>query len=295
MLTHQQVEFFHENGFLHFPGVIGDLELERLRSRVSEIVADPEQLPAASHEDFKYGALVGDDDIGEGDQLCRIEYTFDKGLCFLLLLANPRVLEIACSLQSVPIVATWEDLIYKTPKAGFGVKPHQDALFQSVDGIVLSIGLYLDDSDHDPLFVLPGTHRLGQLHPDQIARIASLERERLIDVPVRRGDALVHNVRVIHGSRPNESDAPRRVIYLEFRTPDQILDDSPWDADWLERRLALIPSAIALRAESDLYERDDPELWAELLTTRDRWLPPAPALPYHELDLRVHHHDVAQR
>lgn len=289
MLSAEQIRSFDEQGFLHLPQVIGRHELELVRTAADELIASYDELPAHLQEDFKFGALVGDG-IGEGSKLCRIEYTFNQHPRFLMLLANPRVLDIAASLRREPMVITWEDMIIKLPGAGFGVPFHQDALYQSTS-TVFSLGIYLDDSSDDPLSVLAGTHRLGPLGEDEVAEAVKERRADAVTVPVKPGDILVHNVRAIHGSPPNDSAHIRRTIYFEFRTPAQVLEESPWDAGWLERRLRLIPEAMRLRGESDLARDDDPALVEELARRMPEWLPPVPDEA--PLDLRVHHEDFA--
>ena len=74
------------------------------------------------------------------------------------------------SLCDGPVLVTWEDMVMKAPRA-------------------YSIGIYLDASCEDPLLVLPGTHRLGSLAEDQIAKVA---------------------VQMIHGSGVNKGARPRR-------------------------------------------------------------------------------------
>jgi hypothetical protein len=43
----------------------------------------------------------------------------------------------------------------------------------------------------------------------------------------------------VHYSEKNTSEHPRYTWYLEFRTKEQLLNDSPWDQEWIERRRAL--------------------------------------------------------
>jgi ectoine hydroxylase-related dioxygenase (phytanoyl-CoA dioxygenase family) len=291
MLTSEQIRAFDENGYLRLPKLISDAEAAWLRTAADGLVAALPALADDWPEDFHHGGLFGDA-IGVGESLCRIEYTFDKHPQFLLLLGNPQILQIPLSLHDGPFLVTWEDMVIKSPGSGNTVPMHQDALFQCVNSQVFSVGVYLDSSDEDPLLVLPGTHRFGPLGEDQIKDIAEERRHQVIPVPVNAGDAIVHNVRMIHGSGANNGHAARRVLYLEFRTAEQVLHDSPWDASWLGRRLPYIPLAIALRASSAPALEDDPMLLAELAERRPEWFSGS-AEASKDVDLRVHHHDLA--
>lgn len=289
MISAAQIQEFRDNGFLHIPGAISPEELALLRRAADALIENRDTLPPEQQHDFKYGALVGDG-IGEGDVLCRLEYTLDKSPHFLALAANPLVLQFATAIHGEQVVLTWEDMIIKTPFAGFGVPFHQDLLYQSTRSIVFSMGIYLDDSGADPLTCIPGTQRLGPLSEEEIAGLAAERRAEHVEVPVRAGDCLVHNVLVIHGSPENRSDATRRVIYLEFRTADQVRDDSPWDEEWLQQRLQLLPAAVAARRSMPEYEAID-RRYAERGFTYDAALVAPGGAPPAGVCLRVPHDD----
>jgi phytanoyl-CoA hydroxylase len=287
MLTQCEVHEFEQTGFLHVPGVLSASELNGLRAATEHLVTNKDQLPPDWQEDFKYGSILGDN-VGVGRDLCRIEYTCHKDERFLLALGNPRILGIAASLHGGPIVVTWEDMVVKTPGSGFAVVWHQDSLWQS--SYVFSIGIYLDDADQDALRIIPGTHTLGVLSGDEIDEIVSGRADDIVRVPVEAGDAIVHNVRAVHGSPPNESPNLRRTLYFEFRTVDQVLHDSPWDGVWLERRLKLIPYALACRSRSPLATMDPGAERDALFASRDRWLPAVEDAPISvRPQLRVFH------
>lgn len=295
MLSEHQVASFHENGFLHVPGVLEPGETEQLRATTDRLVAERDHLDEINRSDLKYGTLVGDKRVDGGDYLWRIEYSFAKDRQYFLVAGHPKVLAIAWALRNGtptngPLVITWEDIVVKTPGAGFGFRWHQDNLYQCVHGIVISVGVYLDDSGSDPLLVVPGSHKLGRLYPDQVKRIVHVSEP--VGIQASAGDVIVHNVRIIHGSNPNESHDVRRVLYLEFRSADQVRDDSPWSPQWLLRRLPYIPSAFELRRRSELGLRDDAELVSGILEEGSRWMPDVAPQPFEDLDRRVWHGDV---
>lgn len=288
MLTREQIEAFEENGYLHLPQTLAPEEVTGLRASVDRLIASIPQLPPEWQEDFKYGALVGDQ-IGEGDVLCRMEYSLQKDRQYLILLGNPKLLVIAATLHRAPIVLTWEDMIIKMPGSGLEIPFHQDILYQSIGSRVFSIGIYLDDSFSDPLRVLPGSHRLGPLDQDEVGRIARARSSELVEVPARAGDVIIHNVLAIHGSAKNRGRRPRRVIYFEFRTIPQVLTDSPWDETWLAMRLRFIPAAIRMRRASGMADNDPMWMWQEAEALQHYWMPPAEYATLGELELRVPH------
>jgi ectoine hydroxylase-related dioxygenase (phytanoyl-CoA dioxygenase family) len=288
MLTRQLLSAFDELGYLHLPGALGPDELLAVREVADALMSHP-QYP----DDYKYGALVGDE-IGEGTTLCRIEYSLHKDRQFLKLLGNPAVVAAAVALHPILPVLTWEDVIIKMARSGFAVPFHQDTLYQSTRSRVFSIGVYFDDSDEDPLIALPGSHRGGALPPDEVRAVVARSRDRFVAIPVRAGDLLIHNVLMVHGSGENVSERTRRVLYLEFRTCEQLRTDSPWAPEWVNRRLPYVPAAIRLRRADPVLSREDERFGPEVLRASDEYLrlaadPP----PLDAIDFRVHHDEVA--
>jgi len=66
-------------------------------------------------------------------------------------------------------------------------------------------------------------------------------------------------VMVVHGSEQVEGKALRRTIYYEFRPAEEILEDGPWDRDWIDRRLRLIP--LGLRRYQQAYPENPQFAW----------------------------------
>jgi ectoine hydroxylase-related dioxygenase (phytanoyl-CoA dioxygenase family) len=83
---------------------------------------------------------------------------------------------------------------------------------------VVALRIHLDDSTHGngPLRVIPGSHTLGLLTDEQILEQAAHS------VPetclVGRGGVIAMHPLLIHCSSKVLSDAPRRVIHIEYST-----------------------------------------------------------------------------
>jgi len=81
---------------------------------------------------------------------------------------------------------------------------------------VLAIRVHLDDSNeaNGPLRVLPATHRLGVLNHDQVHDLT-----RIIDATechARVGGVLLMRPLLVHASSKTRSNAPRRVLHIEY-------------------------------------------------------------------------------
>jgi ectoine hydroxylase-related dioxygenase (phytanoyl-CoA dioxygenase family) len=81
---------------------------------------------------------------------------------------------------------------------------------------VLALRLHLDDSvaENGPLRVLPGTHTLGVLSDDALHELST--QIAAVDCLVPRGGILVMRPLVVHASSKSQSNAPRRVLHIEY-------------------------------------------------------------------------------
>jgi ectoine hydroxylase-related dioxygenase (phytanoyl-CoA dioxygenase family) len=81
---------------------------------------------------------------------------------------------------------------------------------------VLALRLHLDDStaENGPLRVLPGTHTLGVLTDEALHDLST--RIVAVDCVVPRGGVLAMRPLIVHASSKSQSDAPRRVLHIEY-------------------------------------------------------------------------------
>jgi|SRR5580700_7270102 ectoine hydroxylase-related dioxygenase (phytanoyl-CoA dioxygenase family) len=89
---------------------------------------------------------------------------------------------------------------------------------------VLALRLHLDDSvaENGPLRVLPGTHTLGVLSDEALHDLST--QIAAVDCPVRRGGILAMRPLVVHASSKSQSNAPRRVLHIEYAVSSAIAD-----------------------------------------------------------------------
>lgn len=96
---------------------------------------------------------------------------------------------------------------------------HAQAPAHVLEGM-LAVRLHLDDCgpDRGPLRVLPGTHRLGKLDAEAIARARGATGEVICAIPL--GGALLMRPLLLHASSPARQPGHRRVIHIEFAAAD---------------------------------------------------------------------------
>ena len=131
-------------------------------------------------------------------------------------------------------------MVFKKAGDGEKIPWHQDAVHRRKYRI-FNFDLYLDESKigGGALRVVPGSQRKIQ-DACAVAEQHGWDLPNVIQVELEPGDVLLHDVMVLHGSERTLGQAMRRTVYYEFRAAEQILEEGPWDRDWIERRLRLV-------------------------------------------------------
>lgn len=255
-LTPEQVRFFDEHGYLVLRGRIPADLLARLQAAADAWIADGRAVaegdPAAS--DYQWATRGG------SRRMFRVDYLHDKGQpASLELLGSPAVLGIAESLAGPNFVPTYESLVFKDEGDGAAIDWHQDAVHPRTHRI-FNIDVYLDASrkGEGALRVAPGSH-LAPVDVCQLQEEYGWDAPGVIQVELEPGDVLVHDVMVVHGSEAVTGNRLRRTIYYEFRAAEQIAAEGPWDAEWVDRRLRLLP--VALREHARANPGAEPFAW----------------------------------
>jgi ectoine hydroxylase-related dioxygenase (phytanoyl-CoA dioxygenase family) len=247
-LSDEQIAFYDANGYLVLKSWITGELLERLRAASTAWITEgsrPDLDIVEAENDYNFAQRAG------GRALFRVNYVHNKGqVASLELLGSPQVLAVAESLCGPNFVPTYESLVFKQEGDGEKIPWHQDAVQPTLDYRIFNFDLYLDASlkGAGALRVIPGSHRqrqdicaltdtYGWDHPDAI------------EVEMQPGDVLLHNVMVVHGSPRVEGKGLRRTIYYEFRAAEEIIADGPWDRDWIDRRLRLVPLGLRRHRE----------------------------------------------
>ncbi|MFE1646091.1 phytanoyl-CoA dioxygenase family protein [Microbacterium sp. P01] len=236
-LTEEEIAFFDENGYVILRNRIGGDLLRRLQQASTRWIADGHALENETDGDGDYNFA----DRPSGRVLFRVNYLHNKSeAASLELLGSPEMLGIAESLAGPDFVPTYESLVFKNTGDGAPIDWHQDAVHPRSHRI-FNVDVYLDESRKGAgsLRVAPGSQR-------QVVDVCQLQEEFGWDAPgvvqteLNPGDVLVHDVMLVHGSEATTAGKLRRTIYYEFRAAEQILDEGPWDAEFIDQRLRLV-------------------------------------------------------
>ena len=164
---------------------------------------------------------------------------------------DPRLLSMAQEVLGSTAVPFRATLFDKSPVSNWLVVWHQDTAlplrerrdvlgwgpWSVKDGVnyahapanaleqVLALRLHLDDSvaENGPLRVLPGTHTLGVLSDEALHDLST--KVAAVDCLVPRGGVLAIRPLVVHASSKSQSNAPRRVLHIEYAASANISDE----------------------------------------------------------------------
>lgn len=250
-LTPEQIQFFDTHGYLILRNWIPAALLARLQD-AGHVWIDQGLNAGASDPNFSDYIFANRE---HGRVMYRVDYLHNKGeVAALELLGSPAVLGVAESLCGRNFVPTYESMVFKQEGDGAVIRWHQDAVYPRTRRI-FNFDLYLDRSTKDAgaLKVIPGTQTQKQDFC-QLEDQHGWDHPDAIYVEMEPGDVLLHDVMVVHGSAQVAGKALRRTIYYEFRSAEEILEDGPWDREWIERRLRLVPLAVKRYAQAFPHE-----------------------------------------
>lgn len=224
-LEPQQIDEFHRSGFLEGIDVLTAPQVEALLARLTSIGENLESHGELLHEVEAAWLARPDEVVLHFLGAWRIDELFHD-------LVFHRSATVPCAqLLDTPRLRFWHDQVFWKPPRHPGVVPwHQDYSYWTRTGPPAHITLFIALDDMGPenggLEYVPGSHRWpllplqdfggdldavrDHLTPDQAAEF------RPHALHLRAGQASIHHSHLVHGSRGNPSDRPRRAIVLNY-------------------------------------------------------------------------------
>ena len=252
---------FDRDGYALIPGLIQAEELATLQADTGEIVHGGWQ-GKEPESDYFHDVLP---DTGE-DVYHRVQYVFPKAQrdSLLILLGHPFILELTHHILGEDFVCAAEALVFKMAGNGREVPVHADCdpADPQLSPVIFNVDYYLDDSSEENgcLYVAPGTHRLNLPFKEIASR--GFDFPGLIPVPAKAGDVLLHNVRLVHGSRRSQGGALRRTLYYEFQKMSEMLNQGgprpgfPMTDAFIRDRFRLLMGAIQARKAAPYAQKE---------------------------------------
>lgn len=225
MLTTDQVEFYHTNGYVTVAGVLRSEEIEELR-RVTEEFVDKSR-DATEHTD-EFDLEPGH--TAEAPRLRRLKYPERQHPAYGRVMRNETIIGMVAQLVGPDVSHFGGKLNMKAAGFGSPVEWHQDYAFAArTNDDMLAVGVAIDDmsSENGCLLVVPGSHK-GPIYNHHEAKVfvggitdPDFDPGNVAAVELAAGDISIHHGRTLHASAPNRTpDKPRRFYLLQMCAAD---------------------------------------------------------------------------
>jgi ectoine hydroxylase-related dioxygenase (phytanoyl-CoA dioxygenase family) len=233
-LTQEQIDFFHENGYLGGIKMIDQPQVEKLRNELIELTDQHHPGNSLFYEFNSNESADANTILFHSLGAWRITPSFHD------VLWNPRFVMAASQLLGNVPVRFWHDqLFYKPAKKGGVVAWHQDYSYWTRTKPVAHLTCWcgLDDStvENGCLQYVPGSFRWGLLDKPELAGdlmgimdyLTPQQQAQFHPVPVetKAGEAIFHHPLTLHGSGENKSATPRRAFVINVFA-DGVYSDS---------------------------------------------------------------------
>jgi len=213
MLSKQQIDQFHRDGFLLVRGMYSADEMKDISRWTDEV--------AGSSEKAGHYMMYFESSKQDGSRIIsRIEdfVSFHEG--FAELITRRRMQEAVSELFGETAVLFKDKINFKLP-GGDGFKEHQDvqAGWDDYADLHITVMIAIDETnaENGSVEMIPGMHKRGLLGK-MWAPLTDVDTANVAYEPVhcQPGDAVFFDSYAPHRSKPNNTDHARRVLYITF-------------------------------------------------------------------------------
>ena len=236
MLHPDQIEFYRTQGYLGVEAVFSADEVAAL-SRVTDAFVEASRRVSANDAVFDLEPTH----TAETPRLRRLKDPISQHEVYRRALQHPRLLAIVSQLIGPALTCNGNKLNLKLADVGSPVEWHQDwAFYPHTNDDLLAVGVAIDDStlENGCLLVLPGTQRGPILNHHQDGRFVGAVTDPgftdagAVPLTLKAGGISIHHVRLLHGSAPNRSSHPRRLLLFQYCAADAwplLPGGKPWE------------------------------------------------------------------
>ena len=213
VLTKDQIEQYHDQGFISPVRVISEKDALSIKTQLEEAEAKyPDEINSKSRNNLHLS------------------------FAFLDALAHNTTIVDAIEDLIGPDIALWASVMFiKEPSSKQFVSWHQDATYMGLDSFEFPtpwIALSPSNLETGCMTMISGSHKSEiQKHEDTYAEnniltrgqaIKSVDQSKAVDLILRPGEMSIHHGAIIHGSQPNKSNQRRIGFSLQSYVPPSI-------------------------------------------------------------------------
>ena len=228
VLTQKQREFYFEYGYLLLEGMISDTWIASLRAATTEVINESRKI---SKSDETWDLEPGHSK--EDPRLRRLSSPNDHNPAYWEYASQSVVPDIVSDLVGPNVKFHHSKINFKWADGGEEVKWHQDIGFWPHTNYgPCTVGTYIYNCgmEQGPVGMIPGSHN-GELF-DQYSDdgewigclrqndAENLDTSKVVYLDGPAGSLTIHNCRMIHGSKPNNSDVVRPLLLNIYAPAD---------------------------------------------------------------------------
>ncbi|CAN5576839.1 phytanoyl-CoA dioxygenase family protein [soil metagenome] len=221
-LSADQKAFYAEKGYILAKGVFTPAEAAEFRAEAHALA---DRLMKIKNIDATWQSVRKDDAPSKTIIYHCHDVQFQSAL-FTRMVYDPRLTAIAADVVGPNVQLHHTKMFIKPPEKGSPFPMHQDhPYFPHQNHSMTAAVIHFDDAPiaKGCLRVVPGSHKLGPLEPDNKGDFSlSPEKypiESATPCEAQPGDVLFFNYLTIHGSGVNVSPEARTTVLLQMRDP----------------------------------------------------------------------------
>ncbi len=220
MLKQEQIDFYHRNGYIGVEDVLTADEVADLRRVTDEFV---EKSRALTEHTGVFDLEPSHSPAHP--RVRRLKNPHMEHIVYDRALRHEKILDIVSQLIGDGLRFNGQKLNMKYAEYGSPVEWHQDwAFYPHTNDDLLAVGVSFDDMTkaNGALMVIPGSHQGPTYNHHQNGEFVgavtdpNFSSEGAVPVEVKAGGISIHHVRTVHGSAPNTSSTPRRLLLSQY-------------------------------------------------------------------------------
>jgi phytanoyl-CoA hydroxylase len=232
MLTQEQIDFYHENGFLHIPQVFDKAEIDELSDEMDRLVEEWAFTSPGWSGPWRQAYM--DPETEKQSKLTAMHDLHFYSAAWMRAVTHPKLVAAMSDLLGPNVELHHSTMHIKPPQTGHPFPMHQDnPFYHHSNERYADVLVHLDDTSHanGEIRFLAGSHKAGPLphiiHTESGPCTPHLpfevfKLEETVPVPAKRGDVVVFNLFTIHGSYINTTKQPRRLVRVGYRDPQNL-------------------------------------------------------------------------
>ena len=226
MIKDDQVKSFNEKGYLVIENLLPENILKELQKVTDDFV---EKSKFIKENDSIFD--LSDDHTPENPVVRRLKDPHLNHTVYSDIIKNNLITDVVSKLIGDNLRLEHTKLNFKSAKGGEAIEWHQDwAFYPHTNDDIVEVGIFLDDcgNENGPLLCVPGSHKgpiddhhhngyfIGAVDPSN----SHYNLETAEPIVAKAGSISVHHVRCLHGSRKNNSEKSRRVLFAGYCAAD---------------------------------------------------------------------------